>query len=94
MHTGTRKPRSAISLQGAAQLVVTLLKELSQELVGFQHYDKFIRLIERLQSRGLGAGSPSAVSPRRMTAYVAKVLWEEMTEPNKGTLAACRRRTS
>lgn len=63
---------------------MTLLKELSEELVGYHHYDKFIRLIERLHARSRGVGSPSAVSPRRMTAYVAKVLWEEMPEPNKG----------
>ena len=86
-HAGARTPSSPVSLQGAAQLVITLLQELSEELVGLRHYDKFIKLIERLHARTRGpATSPSAVSPRRMTAYVAKVLWEELSEPNKGSI--------
>ncbi len=84
--TGVRNSQNQVSLQGTAQLVITLLQELSEELAGYRHYEKFIRLIERLQHRGAPTvRSPSAVSPRRMTAYVAKVLWEELPEPNKGT---------
>lgn len=86
LYTGVCNTASQISLQSTAQLVLTLLQELSEELAGYRHYEKFIRLIERLHTRTHCAPtrSPSAVSPRRMTAYVAKVLWEELPEPNKG----------